>query len=306
MEKASPKDFGTYSLILSATEIGLGSLLHAFHVPLAGHFLSLNQGLILTVATHETAGRREAVQSTNTISSISALLKLLSPMGKRLTPMLAISMQGLLYSLGVFLFGANLFGVCLGMLLLSLWGFLQPLILAELIFGQTLWLAIEETWKKIAEGFSIPVEYGLWILLAGVAIKLVLAIVIGATAWLFRDHVTEKYLSRLAKLGESMPKPIKKSRSALRGSIKDLFQPWFIVSLVLSVGFLYLNNSMSQFALVIYALRTLAIAWILFWLIRAFPVSWIAPLLKHFPRLEKTFHQLRGDTERVSSRTFKS
>ena len=33
--------------LLSLTEIGLGSLLHSFKIPFAGHFLSLNQGFIL-------------------------------------------------------------------------------------------------------------------------------------------------------------------------------------------------------------------------------------------------------------------
>ena len=300
------KDLGKFSVLLSTTEVGLGSMLHAFHVPLAGHFLSLNQGLILTLAAHETEGRKSAAQSASTISTIAALLKVLSPMGKRLTPMLAITVQGLLYSLGVFVFGVNIVGVSIGMMLLSLWGFLQPLILAELIFGNTLWVAIEDMWKRLAVVFSIPVEYGIWILLVGVGVKVLLGVTVGIAGWYFLRWLEENYLSRMQNFTKTLPKPQPRMGSALAGSLKDLLQPWFIGSLTLSVGFLYLNNTMSEFWIVIYFLRTLAIAWLIFWLIRVFPLSWISPALKRFPTLEKTFLQLRGETERVSSRTFKS
>lgn len=293
-------------MIQSTTEVGLGSLLHAFHVPLAGHFLSLNQGLILTLAIQESQGRKSAIQTVTSISTVAALLKVLSPMGKRLTPMLAITIQGVLYALGIFLGGANIFGVVIGMMLLSLWGFLQPLILAELIFGETIWLAIEETWKKIAEGISIPVEYGIWILVAGIGIKLLLAAATGIAGWSFREKLEQKYISRMQMLGKSLPKIQPRTPSALKGSLKDLFQPWFLGALALSVGFLYLNSKMNGFFVIIYLLRTIAIAWILFWLIRVFPISWLEPILKRFPAVEKTFLQLRGETTRTSSRTFKS
>ena len=33
---------GTHAAMLSISEVGLGSLLHAFHIPFSGYFLSLN------------------------------------------------------------------------------------------------------------------------------------------------------------------------------------------------------------------------------------------------------------------------
>ena len=115
-----------YATIQSLVEVGLGSFLHAFHIPFSGHALSLNQGLILTQACQKTESRKEAVTATNGIAIITAILKSLSPMGKRLTPMLAISMQGFLFSLGILILGNNILGMILGISLLSLWGFAQP------------------------------------------------------------------------------------------------------------------------------------------------------------------------------------
>jgi hypothetical protein len=76
------EEIGKKAALLSIVEIGLGSFLHAFSIPFAGHFLSLNQGFILTRAAIETNDRR----SPGIISAVAALLKSLSPAGKKLTP----------------------------------------------------------------------------------------------------------------------------------------------------------------------------------------------------------------------------
>ena len=129
------EEVGKKAALLSAIEIGLGSVLHGLHVPMAGHVLSLNQGFILSRAQVELQDKRAA----GLISTTAALLKSLSPAGKKLTPMLAIAMQGQLFGLGSMLLGNNMLGHSLGMLLLCVWGFIQPLFFYALVFGETLW-----------------------------------------------------------------------------------------------------------------------------------------------------------------------
>ena len=125
---------GLWAGTLAATEVGLGSILHGLHVPLAGSMLSLNQGVFLTRAT-KTAGRHQKVRTLPfEISAITAVLKSFSPVGKKLTPMLAITAQGALFSLATVICGANLLGVMIGSALLATWGVIQPLALAGLMF----------------------------------------------------------------------------------------------------------------------------------------------------------------------------
>ena len=62
-------------------------------------------------------------------------MKTLSPFGKKFTPMLAPSMQGLLFNIGALIFGKNLLGRCIGSLLLSLWPMIQPALIYGIIYG---------------------------------------------------------------------------------------------------------------------------------------------------------------------------
>ena len=128
MEKNPPSTIDIavrYTTELTLMEIGLGSFLHSFHIPFSGHLLALNQCFILNRAV--IVGRNSASPFlAMTISNTAAILKTLSPRGKRFTPMLAISVQGLLFNLGLLLFGAHFLGRCIASMLLSLWPMVQP------------------------------------------------------------------------------------------------------------------------------------------------------------------------------------
>lgn len=282
-----------YAALLSLVEISLGSFLHGFRIPFSGHALSLNQGLILTQALQKTESRKDAVTAANGISIITAILKSLSPMGKRLTPMLAISIQGFLFSLGVFVLGNNLFGILIGMTLLSLWGFAQPLLFAYLFFGEKLFLAIEKLWTDIAGKLSIDPVFGLWILVSFVLFKVTLSWVIGFMGWKYPRYIAENYLQKILKYKNLIP--VKKNRALMSpglGALKDLLSPWIIVSLVLTIAFMWLTEKSEFFKIFIYGLRVVAIAYLVFWILRAFPRAWIEKALTHYPTLKTTVDRL--------------
>ena len=88
---------GLWAATLSIAEVGVGSFMHAFHIPLTGTFLSLNQAAFLTRLTKLNQHRDDARGLAFDVSTVTALIKSFSPIGKRLTPMLAISVQGLLF-----------------------------------------------------------------------------------------------------------------------------------------------------------------------------------------------------------------
>jgi hypothetical protein len=126
---------GVYAGNLSRVEIGLGGILHGMKLPFAGTFLSLNQGVFLTRVVKLNQLRKGSHTLAFRVSNITALLKSLSPAGKKLLPMLAISVQGLLFSMGTLLLGANLPGCFLGAVLSSLWGVFQPLAVLWVVYG---------------------------------------------------------------------------------------------------------------------------------------------------------------------------
>src|SRR5690606_26186631 len=90
----------------------------------------------------DSTSRFSAVKMVMEVSSVTSIMKALAPVGKKLGPMISISMQGFLYMLGILSFGRGLFGQMLGMALLSVWAFIQPLITFFIIYGQDLTSAI--------------------------------------------------------------------------------------------------------------------------------------------------------------------
>ena len=283
-----------FATLQSLVEVGLGSFLHAFHIPFSGHALSLNQGLILTQACQKTQTRKEAMTAVNGVSIITAILKSLSPIGKRLTPMLAISMQGFLFSIGILIFGNNIIGMILGISLLSLWSFAQPLLFAYLFFGEKLFIAVEKLWLDIAEKLNMPPEYGLNILIGFVVLKVILSWGVAFIGWKYPTWITEKYFNKIMKYKDITTKSLKnrKPQSATAGAFKDLLNPWMIVSLALTIAFMLLTEKSDYFQVFVYAMRVIAIAYLVFFILRAFPQTWIKKALIKFPTLSSTVDRI--------------
>lgn len=253
--------------LLSAVEIGLGSFLHAFHVPMAGHFLSLNQGLLLSRAALAQRSRALPLEASN----VSAVLKSLSPAGKKLTPMLAISAQGAWLSLGLGLFGLNPVGLSVGMVLLGLWAFAQPLAIAYLLFGHTLVEATQALFQGLEKSFGLSVELTWTLVAAVVGLKVLFSLAVVAAAYAVPETSFEKYLSTLLRLRKDKPlaPPAEKRHPALL-ALEDLANPLFLFSLGLTLAFFVWADSPKS--VVLWGLfRPLAGGFLLFFLFRAVP-----------------------------------
>ncbi len=265
--RAKGKDWidiaGREAALLSAVEIGLGSLLHSFKIPLTGYFLSLNQGFILSRASLKT--RRRTISFF--ISNIVAILKSLSPAGQRLIPMLAISMQGLLHSLGTLFFGTNLIGVIIGSLLSSLWSFLQPVLMVYLLFGNPLL----EAGKHF---FSSGSRYGIIMLIAMVALKMILAFLLAGLAFFLPDRIFSQYQTALLKMGSSRRAHLQRQtatqetvKKKIALAFKDMANPLFLVSLLLTAIFFFVVDAGTT-RIIWGLLRPIAAGFILFFAIR--------------------------------------
>ena len=264
---------GHYGATLSLIEIGLGSLLHTFKVPFSGILLSLNQGFILCRAAILSSNIPQNQWITYSISNVAAVLKSLSPAGKKLGPMLSLSMQGLLFNLGVVFFGTNLFGLCAGMALLSVWTFIQPLITYYLFFGEKLFTAADHLYEKTIPYHGIKKEMLLWIFLGIVVTKMLAAIIIGIIAWRTKGESIygKNYEAGLIKVarekGISLDTEKTPQKNAAWLSIKDLFRPLFLVSIVITGLFLYFSqHDYAQIGW--YLMRPVAIGFIFFYFSR--------------------------------------
>lgn len=262
------EELGKHGALLSLIEVGLGSLLHSFKIPFTGLFLSLNQGYLLCRVTILTQDKWIGYS----VSNIAAVLKSLSPAGNKLGPMLSLSMQGLLFSIGT-IFGINPLGLSIGMILLSFWSFVQPVITFYLFFGEELFNAAEFMFQKSIPYLGIEKENILNVLIGIIILKAIAGVVLVLMAWKSKGEglLQEKLVT--------MAKPKKnQTGSPVVLALKDLLKPLFVFSLILTGVFLrFSNHDYSQ--IIWYLMRPVAIGFMFFYFSRTLTLDrWLLRL----------------------------
>ncbi len=310
MSEGSDPRIARYAALQSVTEIGVGSVVHGFRIPLGGHLLTLNQGVLLTFAVRPTVedsdrpARKRGIFVATSVSFVTAILKFLSPAGARAMPALGISLQGLLFSAGIGVFGLNLLGVITGFVLLSFWAFLHPIVFAYLVFGDTFFSAVAMLWTEIATKTGIPVEFGAWILVGAVALKAFISAGLAVFAWRADAEGEARYFARIGewakrssavsrrKSTEMSDRAASVPESPALGATKDLLRPIYLISLAFTLGFVvYTGKDVRE--ILGYLARTVGFAWLIFFGVRAFPKRWAAKVQARFPSLAATAEEVR-------------
>jgi hypothetical protein len=266
MDDRKTEEIGKLAAGLALVEIGLGSLLHSLHVPLAGQFLSINQIAFMTRISFRT----NSVKSALSLSLITSLLKSLSPAGKKLLPMLAIATQGLLYTMGPLVFGLNFIGLLAGCILSCSWAFIQPVLFIFLLFGQTSIQVYQHFVTEFSKIIPDVQNVIVWVVLIALILKIILAVELSLFIKNMSDEDFLDYEKRLIK--ESKPKSSNPTKSAWYGAFTDLLSPLFIISYIFTAIFFYFSHS-SASTVIWQLLRPLAFGYIIFYLVRVYPVE---------------------------------
>ena len=285
MKQNYTEEIGKQSAALSFIEIGLGSLLHTFNIPFSGHLLSINQIAFLSRSSFKCKNKKVSLQ----ISLVASILKSLSPAGKKLTPMLAIAAQGLLYYLGLNMAGINSIGLLLAIVLSSLWAFVQPILFIYLLFGKTsidvTQHFLQETERFIPNADKIL----LWVVTGLILTKFLAAYFFSILAIKMSDTEFHNYQKKF--LINVKTKKQSHHKSALTLAIRDLINPLFLISFgMTSLFFIFSNSTKSQ---MIWALlRPIAIGFIVFYIFRIFPMKKLSEPLRR-----RGFNQLANILE---------
>lgn len=267
------KEIGKFAALLSFIELGLGSFLHSFKIPFSGQLLSLNQVFILTRASIKIKEKSSGALISNT----SALLKSLSPAGKKLTPMLAISAQGNLFTFGVYFFGNNIIGRLFGAFLSSLWSYIQPLCIYLILFGKDLYFMAQYFLAKLNKVFTITENQILSLILMIIFIKVILSFILVIAA----HYLSDKHFSFYESWAKRQKiKKTKKETSPIKGAIRDLMNPLFLLSLsLMTLFFIYSKADLAT--LIWQFLRPIALGFVIFYILRVFPLERFAQKLKN-------------------------
>ena len=257
---------GTYGAAAGSVEVGLGSALHGLHVPGRGMILSSLQAAVMTEAGGGLGRRRRVVW----VPFIAAGLKALSPAGSRLRPMLAITVQGLLFGGGTGLLGWNPVGVGLGAALVGAWAALQGIVLQYLLVGDCLLQAYEAitAWVQVHLGMGAP------------AVGTALAIYVGLhalaalSAALFvyrRRELPVRFRRLLEHRVQSNPAgPVPRGRlEPLRHALHDVTRPFFWLPPLL-IGLVVLAAGAGWQRLFWMVIRAATVGFVLFSVARSF------------------------------------
>lgn len=292
MEKnATPQSFdiaSRYAMQLSVMEIGLGSFLHAFHIPFSGFLLSLNQCFVLNRALllPRFSSSSESLFLPMAISNTAAIVKTLSPYGKKFTPMLAISMQGLLFNMGTLFFGKNLFGRCIGSFLLSLWPMIQPVLIYGIIYG-SIFFNMGTYYNQMIAKLPWFVDLTLQTIIATyIFIHIFLSLAVCLLTYFLPARILDSYDRYVTSYSSShlnpLSSPLKTTcMEKLRGVWKDFTSPIFLLSLLLSGFFFYVTlHSLESFFFFFF--RLIAVAFLTFFLIRNISTEWCVKIISKF------------------------
>lgn len=267
----SQNPIGRYAGWLALSEIFLGSTLHSLHIPFSGTFLTFNQIFLLTHSAYQSKKKRFSFDPL-LISSVAALLKSLAPSGKKITPMIAIAMQGLLYNLGIALFGNRRPGLLLGAILASAWGTFQSLLIYYVIFGQSLVETISGISKEFSQLITLP-ENSLYYVLA--AFLLLKAIAASFIVLLTPYLPTEKMTVYLRKITRFKPPSPKKEQTPLILALQDLRKPTFLLVLFgITLFDVWKNQNFETLPMEI--AKPLLVAFLCFYALRKFPLKQFA------------------------------
>ncbi len=267
---------GQFGAAAGGFEATVGSALHQAKVPMSGLFLSVVQSLVMMYAGDRLANRGRVMW----VPVISAGLKALSPYGGRLRPMLAITVQGFLFSLAATVFGWNVVGILVGGWFVGAWAALQGLVLQYLFIGDNLLPALDVIVRWTAERLHVQLPgivslIALWTVVCGTVSSLATLF-----AWLRRHRLPARIRTMLEKgsrgiIGDVGTPSIK---AAVRKGLRDLIRPLFWAPVVF-VGIIILANGSTWEQALWVVLRAVTVGWVLFSVARLFDprklVSWL-------------------------------
>lgn len=267
---------GGYGAGAGGVEVGLGSALHGVRVPGRGLILSSLQTAVMVIAGAGLGCRRRVIW----VPFIAAGLKAVSPAGSRLRPMLAITLQGLLFGSATTVFGWNPLGIGLGGWLVGAWAGAQGAILQYLLVGDQLMRAyasvtgwLTERWDLSTPGLWTAI--GIWIVVWGLG-----AMSVGLFVYRRRslpDRFRELMASRMEGLGQD--RPVSRRRSFLLGLI-DLTRPVFWLPLLL-IATIVLAAGAPWGDIFWMAVRAVTVGFVVFSLARGFQPRRFVGWLRH-------------------------
>ncbi len=270
--KISPTTSYKLTLLWAFAESGLGGLLHALHVPVTGFVLGAFAVVIISLlaryAEHPT---RDIMTATFLVLAVKLTVSPHTP----LPAYVAVLFQGCSGALLFYVLRHHAFSLILFSMLAMIESAIQKPLLATLVFGKEIWLAIDEYMQKLFGSISnYSFEYfSLYLLIGYTLLYAIWGLVVGVWAYKLPEKlatiaIDEKEINAV----EPLPVVNKKKR-------------WIFLTLFLLVLVLLAFYVIDLPEPLRYLLRTIAILFVLYFVVNPL----LRYLLKKFATRQEVF-----------------
>jgi nucleoside-triphosphatase THEP1 len=267
---------GQFGAAAGGFEATVGSALHEARIPMSGLFLSVVQSLVMMYAGDRLSDRSRVMW----VPFISAGLKALSPYGGRLRPMLAITVQGFLFSVSVTLLGWNVIGILVGGWFVGAWAALQGIVLQYLIIGDNLFPALDVMIRWVAGHLHLQLPGVVTLIVVWTIFSGAVSAIVTLIAWLRRHRLPSRISAMLSKGAGGIARDVgtPTMKNALKTGLRDLVRPLFWAPVAI-VGLIIVATGSSWEQAMWVAVRAVTVGWVLFSLARLFDprklASWL-------------------------------
>lgn len=258
---------GQYGAAAGGFEATIGTAMHETRLPFTGLFLSMVQSLVMMYAGDRLGNRTRLMW----VPFISAGLKALSPYGGRLRPMVAITIQGFLFTIATTVLGWNAIGILAGGWFVGAWAALQGVVLQYVFIGDNLFPAVDIVIRWAASQFHLTMPgvvtmVFLWMLLCGT-----LSSIVTLFAWLRRHRLPARLTTMLSKGTRGVTRNVAAPTVgvAARRGLQDLLRPMFWAPVIVVAAVIALTGSGWEEAMWV-IVRAVTVGWVLFSVARLF------------------------------------
>lgn len=253
-------------------ECGLGGWLHALRIPLTGFLVGGFAVVIIGLIAHFSNNSfRHIIQSTILVLLIKAAVSPHSPW----PAYVAVSFQGLMGAVLYFLIRNYTLASVLLCVITMLESGLQKLIMMTIVFGKSIWVALDSLFNGIVKSYNLPeMSFSFWLIAIYTLVYALWGLIVGlwsATLPKKIEQNTETYTQKLTLYTNDQPSIAGSKRKTKRW--KKLAYLLAILSFIVSV-YLFGNISNGGNKAFYVILRTIAVLLLFFGIINPI-IKWL-------------------------------
>ncbi|KAA5535135.1 hypothetical protein F0919_11130 [Taibaiella lutea] len=248
------------------SESGLGGLMFALHIPLTGIFVGGFAVVIITLIAFYSENKfSQLVKATIIVLIVKATVSPHAPP----PAYLAVAFQGFLGAALFGLFSYRKWVIYILAVLAMLESACQKLIMLTLVYGNSIWIALDKMLSGLFEEFSLPetIHYSYWIIAIYLFIYIIWAFVIARFAAGLPKYFQQN-ASQILNDFQLNYNTQTQEKEAFKSKKRKRIILWFVITLAFVLFVFWWNDWYNSSKLLSIAIRSIAAVLLLYYVLR--------------------------------------